>query len=688
MAVTAPTEGPGAWLLACRTTTVVGAAAWGAAGMAQALEFDEVVSTLQLAALGLALAGWAAEAVVSGLAVPVVAGLVAVPALLVVAAGVATGSTEPTDESIVRAQTLAMVALVSPFLAAAARSLGFQATSTWHVGVAGATLALAGGAAVAAVGALDPAAVSLLTLAGVLLVAYSASDRQNLGELLGARSVRYGAGSLVLTALFGATAVGAYAVARRNDHTFDWTRTGTYTLSDQTRRVVSELPYDVEIQAFFRARSPVRAPFEDLIGRMQEVGPRLNVTWIDPLANPIAAKEALVTGDHGVVILKANGRERRLEGEIREEELTRDLLLLGSDQDHVICWVQGHGEPDPDQDEPPEGFGGIRTELEGLNYEVLPVRTAQERFPASCEVVVLARPAIDPLPFEREALAAWVAAGGKALVMVDLYSREGVLFDVPELVDDLQRYGVHVGEDVLFDLNEKHRMLGSEDPTMVVLSGPDFTPHPITRSFGAALVMPGSRSVGFVPTEGLAGVELLHTSRDAWGETTPEAPEADRGTELVGEVPVMVVVEVQDPAALHVLSRGPDPAPTPESPAPPAGESGSEGGRPTEPAAPVDPARGVPKEFAPAPGGRLVVIGDTDFASNRYVGLGNNRDLVLNVLAWLVAEDKQLGERPQTGEPLEITDAGSSVLCLFSVGIVPGTALLVAAGVLLRRRSL
>lgn len=683
MAVTEAPASP--WLLACRGTGVIGALVWGAGGVVAGLDLAELAPVLQAGGIALALAGWGAEIVVSGLAAPVVAALLAVPA------GVAggawwTGTAATDDESIVRAGAASMVALAAPFLAAAARSLGVQATSTWHVGLAGASLALCGGVSAATTGGVGPDAVSLLTVAGVLLVAYSASDRQSLGEIVGSRQVRYGAGSVVLVALAAGVAVGTYAVARRNDRTWDWTRAHAFTLSDQTVRVLGSLPADVEVKAFFRPNTPSRAAFGDLVGRMAERSDRLRVEWIDPLANPLAAKEALVTGDHGVVLLKAGDRERRLEGEIREEEFTRELLLLSSEEDHAVCWVLGHGEPDPDDDQLPEGFGGVRTELEAANYRVVPVRTAQEPIPSTCEVLVIARPAVDPLPFEREALAAYVAAGGRAVVLVDLFSRRGAMFDVPELVADLGRYGVEVGEDVVFDLNQKHRMLGSDDPTMVVLSGADLEPHPVTRSLGAALVLPGARTVRFSATDGLTGATLLRTSRDAWAETTPDDPNPDEGLEPIGELPLMVAVEVTDPAALQVLPRPPEPPPEPAAPESPS--AAPEGGRPTAPPGAADAARGVPADFAPAAGGKLVVLGDTDFASNRYLALGNNRDLLLNVIAWLAEEPDQLGERPEPGEVLEITEAGESLLCLGSLLVVPGAALLVAAGVLLRRRSL
>ena len=158
---------------------------------------------------------------------------------------------------------------------------------------------------------------------------------------------------------------------------------------------------------------------------------------------------------------------------------------------------------------------------------------------------------------------------------------------------------------------------------------------------------------------------MLQTSTEAWGEQdmNPEAgfdaiPEPDLNTELVGEVPVMAVSVIEDPAALEVLAH--------------------------------DDAvgRGVPKDHAPKAGGRLAVIGDADFASNGYLALGNNRDLFLNTMAWLVDEEAQIGERPEAGETLEINDLQAGVLCLVSILFVPGGAALLGLGVLVRRRRL
>ena len=58
------------------------------------------------------------------------------------------------------------------------------------------------------------------------------------------------------------------------------------------------------------------------------------------------------------------------------------------------------------------------------------------------------------------------------------------------------------------------------------------------------------------------------------------------------------------------------------------------------------------------------------------------------VVAWLVDEDDQIGERADVAESLDISVLSAGLLCVVSVLVVPGTAALFAVFTLLRRRFL
>jgi ABC-type uncharacterized transport system involved in gliding motility auxiliary subunit len=98
----------------------------------------------------------------------------------------------------------------------------------------------------------------------------------------------------------------------------------------------------------------------------------------------------------------------------------------------------------------------------------------------------------------------------------------------------------------------------------------------------------------------------------------------------------------------------------------------------------------VPADLAPEAGGRLVVVGDADFASNQLISVGNNQDVFLNAVAWLVDEADQLGERPEAddAQALSLTVAQEVLMWLLSVLLVPLVAVVAAIIVMVRRRFL
>jgi ABC-type uncharacterized transport system involved in gliding motility auxiliary subunit len=99
-----------------------------------------------------------------------------------------------------------------------------------------------------------------------------------------------------------------------------------------------------------------------------------------------------------------------------------------------------------------------------------------------------------------------------------------------------------------------------------------------------------------------------------------------------------------------------------------------------------DPGRAVPPDWTPTPGGRILVVGDADFASNGLARFGSNKDLFLNGIAWLVDEGPQIGARSARLESLEFTALSGAVIVLVSLLLLPGLALMGALTMWIRRR--
>ena len=85
--------------------------------------------------------------------------------------------------------------------------------------------------------------------------------------------------------------------------------------------------------------------------------------------------------------------------------------------------------------------------------------------------------------------------------------------------------------------------------------------------------------------------------------------------------------------------------------------------------------------------GKILVTGDSDFASNKFLKAGN-KDFLLNMLNWLAEEDILISVRKKEPglTPLMLTAVQGKIVFWLSVVIVPSLFLVTGLGVTARRR--
>jgi ABC-type uncharacterized transport system involved in gliding motility auxiliary subunit len=81
--------------------------------------------------------------------------------------------------------------------------------------------------------------------------------------------------------------------------------------------------------------------------------------------------------------------------------------------------------------------------------------------------------------------------------------------------------------------------------------------------------------------------------------------------------------------------------------------------------------------------GRMVVIGDSDYATNPMIGMQHNGDLFYNAINWLAEDENLISIRPKsmTNRRVTLTQAQSTALYWIDVVLLPG--LVVFAGILI-----
>jgi ABC-type uncharacterized transport system involved in gliding motility auxiliary subunit len=275
----------------------------------------------------------------------------------------------------------------------------------------------------------------------------------------------------------------------------------------------------------------------------------------------------------------------------------------------------------------------------------------------------------------------------------------------------LEGYGVKLEEDIVVDPTNPLPFYSAE-----TFFANDYEAHPITEALEDAnypVIFSLARSVSTVPIEGETGIEvtqLLRSSPEAWGETNLAALDAvaKDDADIPGPVGLGVAVELRGDGA--AATGGPEDGSLTvldeEKPPPAAGmqvqeeQEGQEEQEETtapSPGSPVSPAPDstspAPDIASPAPGiasrpGRLVVFGDSDFASNAQIASVGNPTLLLNALNWLVERENLLAIPAKKADQvqLNLTRRDLGTIYLIVLVALPLASLSAGVGVYLRRR--
>ena len=92
-------------------------------------------------------------------------------------------------------------------------------------------------------------------------------------------------------------------------------------------------------------------------------------------------------------------------------------------------------------------------------------------------------------------------------------------------------------------------------------------------------------------------------------------------------------------------------------------------------------AHAKPTEPAKQPEARVVVYGDSDFASNAVLGVQGNRDLFMNIMNWLSSDEDLISIRPKDPEDRRLTMSASQMRMVAYSSVVAIPLIIIAAGV-------
>ncbi len=474
-------------------------------------------------------------------------------------------------------------------------------------------------------------------LAGLLaLVAFLSTGLESLRGFVGERSTKYGVSAVMSSVLFLGILVAVNYLSTRYHHKFDLTEAGVYSLSPQSAQVVKNLDKELKLQAF--VEGGVAPELRDLFNSYHDVSTKVSYQLIDPDREPELAEQYKVTA-YDTVRLEYGGQSTTIT-KPTEETLTNAIIKVTRSQKKTVCFLEGHGEPDPEETQDAHGLGQAKSALTNEGYEIKKVLLLTlEKVPDDCSLVVVAGPVKPYQEQELTALDSFLRGGGRVLFLLGPRSAS-------EFQPLLAKWAVKLGDDVVVD--QVLRLFQGPALGLAPLVE-TYAPHEITKDFKGRTVFPMTRSVQ-ADAQGKAGLqatELVKSGPSSWAETDLNSLFEQRtatkdGTDRPGPIPIATVV----------LARLKE--------------------------------MGEPKEGE----ARLAVFGSSQFIDNRNLdGTFYNRDLFLNTVGWLAGESDLLSIRARAlrASQVQFTRDQGTLIFYLSVLVVPELLLIAGLAVWWRR---
>ncbi len=474
-----------------------------------------------------------------------------------------------------------------------------------------------------------------ISLAGAVLglAVFALLDPARVRSFFSGRRVRQGSNLLVVVSAFLGILVVLNYFVYQNTYRWDLTKGKQQSLAPETIETLKLLQEPVSVLAFYGAVTPNEHARELLDNYHYHSGGKFNYEFIDPETAPIKASQENITRDAMIVLRMGDRRE--LVTYADERELTGALIRLISPGERVVYFLTGHGEHDPtgvgDQ-----AFSRVRLSLEAKNYSVLRLNLlASAEIPPDASAIVIAGPSEPLSGDEINLIARYLTDGGGLVVMEEPlpFTDYGLREDpLASYLDDV--WGLTIGDDLIVDLS-------SNKPFTAVAN--QYGNHPITQKMqGLVTFFPDARSVSVGrEVDGIGQEALVQTASQSWAETDLDAVARgaeivpDEGTDRLGPVSLAVVAENYQTA------------------------------------------------------GRVVVFGDSDFATDARFSAYGNGDLLLNAVDWAAEQDELISLTPKEQAPGLLVSPPPYVfnLIVFTlVFVLPGMVVMLGAAAWYRRR--
>jgi hypothetical protein len=472
-----------------------------------------------------------------------------------------------------------------------------------------------------------------LAIGSLALLAATASALRRLRGSGGGASRRVIFRGATIVVLAICLAIAAERLAAHAQIQFDWTFEHAFEPSDAMRKALRELPGEVQVTLFYDPFDPRVRRTRLLLERIAREGPlSVQSKILDEYPEEVDRFEV---GSSNTVVLRLDDRfetvERPTEGTLYEA-----FYRLRSAEGGVISVLRGEGEGDFGRSDG-IGFAGLAAALATEGFDVSSVISATLRdVPETTDLLLVVAPRRHLRDEAIGAIDRFLDRGGALVALLEPGVESGL-----EAV--LERFGITSPDAVVIDPMRRSDQAGVGGLNPVAAA---YWDHPVARGLDANRMtyFRGARSFQLrKPRIDDVLSRVVETSGYAWldpdiGALERSSGRFERRDQRADHQPIVV-------AGRYLRDEGET---------------------------------------------RIVVFGDSDFASNENLRTLYNLDLILNAIHWAVQNESDITLRPKNRPtpvqfPIPLTE---TLQTLYGVGLLVPELLLVAGGIVwLRRRN-
>ena len=421
------------------------------------------------------------------------------------------------------------------------------------------------------------------------------------------------------------------------NYQFDLTANQRHSLSSSSTDLLNILDKPITVHAY-TTDDVVQKAVQEILSRYQRIKSDFDLHILNPDLNIAQAqRDGVVMDKPFAFVIHYNNRMEHIDS-LSEQAISNALLRLNRRDNQLVVFLSGHGEREL-EGKNQRAYTKLNQQLTDIGFNLKTINLLNKPLPSNTKLLVIAAPYHDYLTGEVDQIEKFINDGGNILWLTD----PGSLYGLDKLATSL---GLQLQDGIIVDNNpDLRRTLKITSPAIIPVT--EYSLHTITAAIRYNTLFSLVRGISPLTNENTVNnwqaEALFNSFGKSWSETGGLKEEMVFNS-AEGDIAGPITIAV----ALH---------------------------------------RKLDEQSSSQ---RVVVVGDSDFLSDSYIGAGANLDLGLNIFNWLIGDDAfvsiEVKSSPDT--KLVLNDTELMIIAFGFFLIIPLALLIIGFRIWHKRKSM